>query len=250
VPISFYFLFLRLCKANVVTNPTTFPLPSAALPYLLPRDTELPPLLLTGILPTRATPLKFTWPIASPPSSPAPRLDLVQSPPFLRRICPHPEPPVTGAARARLRRRQLPPRGLQPTQVYRSTPRSTPMLVRVFDLRVRWSFAGNGDAPPRPPHLLVDGQVPLPPFECTPSCVLTESRRSCLACPPRWKAHRRREHHQSRPAGRRQGRAGTHLQLEFSSQGPQCKDTETPPPPSALLFHVMLLLSCKFHNKL
>jgi hypothetical protein len=90
-----------------------------------------------------------------------------------RRNCPHPEPPLTRAVRARPCRRQLPPLDLQPIQVYVSFPRDPLVLVHASFACVRRPFAGNGDAPPRPPYSPVVGPVLLlpihhTPFPCTP----------------------------------------------------------------------------------
>jgi hypothetical protein len=145
------------------------PLSPAALPLLPPRDTEPPPLLLARILLNRATPPKFPRPTTSSPSSLVPRPDPIQPPAFLRQNCSHPEPPLTGAARARPHRRQLLPLDLQPIQVHKSIPRSLLVLVRAFLACVHRPLAGNTGDPTRPPHFLVAGRVPPPPVEHTPS---------------------------------------------------------------------------------
>jgi hypothetical protein len=161
--------FPSLLQAMRCYKTRSNPLSPAALPLLLPRDTEPPPLVLAEILLNRTTPPKSPRPIASPPSPLAPRSDPVQPPSFLRWNCSHPEPPLTGAARARPHRRQLPPLDLQPIQVLKSIPRSSLVLVRAFLARVHRPFAGNAGDPTRPPHLPVAGHVPPPPVEHIPS---------------------------------------------------------------------------------
>jgi hypothetical protein len=158
---------LLLARRCYKTRPN--PLSPAALPLLPPHDTEPPPFLLAGILLNRATPPKFPRPTAFPPSPLASRPDPIQPPAFLCRNCFHLEPPLTGAARARPHRRQLPLLDLEPIQVLKSNPHSSLVLVRASLARVHWSFAGNADDPTRPPHLPVAGRIPPPPVEHTPS---------------------------------------------------------------------------------
>jgi hypothetical protein len=119
--------------------------------------------------------------------------------------------------------------------------------VRVSFARVRRPFAGNAGAPPRPPHPLVDGQIPqllsrAHPFPCIPWVLWTVS---CLF--PVAGMLAAGENANGRPAGRRHGRARPFLQIVLLFQGFQCKITEDPP--KCLLFHVMFVLSCKIHNK-
>jgi hypothetical protein len=126
---------------------------------------SLPPSFLTGIRPTSTTPLKFRQPSASSPSPLAPQLEPVQLRPPLRRNFPCPEPPPTGAARAWSSRRQLSPPDPPLHQVYKQLPVDPLMLVRPSVARVRRPIAGNGDAPPRPPHSPVGHSVLLLPVQ-------------------------------------------------------------------------------------
>jgi hypothetical protein len=121
------------------------------------------------ILPNRTTPLRFRWPRASSPPPLAPQPNPVQPRAASRRNRAHPEPPLIGAARARPRRRQQAPPPLHPIQVWESAPHVPLMLMRVLNPRVRRPFAGNGVAPPRPPHLSVADHVPRLPVEHHPS---------------------------------------------------------------------------------
>jgi hypothetical protein len=105
-------------------------------------------------------PFQFLWSVAPPPPSPAPRPNPVRFPTSLRQVRLRPEPLLTGAARNRTCRRQLLSLGLRPVQVYESLPHGLLVLVRISFARVRRPFAGNAGAPPRPPHPLVDGQIP------------------------------------------------------------------------------------------
>jgi hypothetical protein len=121
------------------------------------------------ILPNHTTPLRFRWPRASSPPPLVPWPDPVQLRPTPLPESPHPEPPLISAARARPRRRQPASSPLRPIQVWKSPPHVPLMLMRVLNPRVRRPFAGNGIAPPRPPHLSVAGRVPRLPVEHHPS---------------------------------------------------------------------------------
>jgi hypothetical protein len=181
--------------------------------------------LLAGIRRDLSTPPKFPRPTASPPPPLATRPDPVQPRPPLRRNCAHLEPPLAGATRARPHRRQLPPLDLRLIQVLSTTPHLPLVLMRVLDPHVRRPFTGNGDVPPRPPHLSVAGHVPLLPVK-HPKLSLG-IHRSCQTSPsppaPPARTHR------GRSAGRRRGLAGAFVQIEILFQGPQRKNTKTPP---------------------
>jgi hypothetical protein len=121
------------------------------------------------ILPNRTTQLQFCWPRATSPPPLAPQPNPVQPRPFPSPESSHPEPPLTGAAQARPRRRQHTPPPLPPIQVGRSFPLCPLVLVRAIAPPVRRPFAGNGDAPPRPPPFLAVGRVSPLPVEHHPS---------------------------------------------------------------------------------
>jgi hypothetical protein len=232
VPIPFYSLFPRFCKASVVINPTTLSLPSVALLCPLPCDHQAPTRRRTSlakICRVLSTPSQFSQPVASPPPPLALRPELVQPRPPLRRNRSQPEPPFTGAAEPDLTVGSS-------LRLISGSPRYTDRLPTSHWCSCALPLPAFAGPSPGTPELRCGrrtfsstAKFHYHPSSVPPSGVLTESRRSCLAHPPRRKARRRREHHQSRPAGHRQGRAGTHLQLEFLSQGPQRKDTEDPP---------------------
>jgi hypothetical protein len=92
--------FLLSYKPCIATKLDRAPSPRLLCLFPSPHDTEPPPLLLARILLNRATPPKFSRPIASSPLSLTPRADSVQPRPPRHRNCLHPEPPLTGAARA------------------------------------------------------------------------------------------------------------------------------------------------------
>jgi hypothetical protein len=85
-------------------NPTTL----ACFPLSSSLRHRSPPVLLTGIHSDHSTPPKFPPHTAPSPPPLAPRPDPVQPPSLPRRNRLHPEPPLTGAARARPHRRQHP----------------------------------------------------------------------------------------------------------------------------------------------
>jgi hypothetical protein len=172
----FYPSFPCFCRASTAINLATlflFPLALHCLPpcdHLAPSRRRAP---FAEIRHADFTPSQFPWPVAPPPPYPAPGPNPTQFPTPLRWNCSHPDPPLTGAARARLHRRQLSPPNLGLLQVYRSLPGDPLMLVRVFLVRVHRPSAGNAGASPRPPHPPVVSPIPLLPiqhplFLCTP----------------------------------------------------------------------------------
>jgi hypothetical protein len=164
-PLPLFYKAIRCYKAELSSSFLLFPLPPFPRPPTLSRHRTF----LAGICRDPSTPSKSPRPTASPPSPLAPRPYPIQLPTFLRRNRFHLEPPLTGAARARPHRRQLPPLDLQPIQVLKSNPHSSLVLVRASLAHVHRSFVGNASDPTRPPHLPVAGRIPPPPVEHTPS---------------------------------------------------------------------------------
>jgi hypothetical protein len=155
LPSSF---FLRPCGAIKVDQAL---FPKAVLPLLPSPTPNRRHRFPIRILLSHTIPTQFLEPRASSPPPLAPQLDLVQPRPFPSLDLPHPEPPLIGVARAQPCRRQHTPPPLRPIQVWKSLLPCPLVLVRALVPHVRRPFTGNGDVPPRPPHLPVDSSVSL-----------------------------------------------------------------------------------------
>jgi hypothetical protein len=140
-------------------NPTAL----ACFPFPLPCATDVRLYFLAGFRRDPSTPSKFPQPTASPPPPLALRTDPIQPRPPYTGIASTPSRPSPEPPELDLTVDSTPPPPPRPIQVRRSHPQLPLVLMGALVSPVRRPFAGNGDAPPQPPHLPVVGPIPLSP---------------------------------------------------------------------------------------